>query len=129
MTGTPLRTPCFARKRAAPENKTLHFARVWQVWVVGLMGLALAACSPASDPESGSPIAVPAVSAAVAVAQAGPEEAVLNFSNWTDYMPEGLLEDFERESGIKVNYRTYGSNEDLQKLVEIGRASCRERGR
>lgn len=47
-----------------------------------------------------------------------PEERVLNFANWPDYMPEGLLEAFERESGIKVNYRTFKSNEELMKSLD-----------
>lgn len=41
------------------------------------------------------------------------EDPVLHIANWPDYLPEGVLEDFERESGIKVHYRTFKSNEDL----------------
>ncbi len=86
--------------------------------VAAAMLLVLAACSPDSTPSASAAASATAAQARVA-AQAAPEEPVLNFSNWTDYMPPGLLEDFERETGIKVNYRTYGSNEDLQKLVSI----------
>lgn len=79
----------------------------------------LVACSPA--PDSGiAPRVDPAQGASTPnVAQVTAEEPVLNFSNWVDYMPEGMLEDFEQETGIKVNYRTYGNNEDLQKLVSL----------
>lgn len=80
--------------------------------------LALLACSPAPDPLATSATGAASGPKAVA-AQGAAEEAVLNFSNWTDYMPEGMLADFERETGIKVNYRTYGSNEELQKLVAL----------
>jgi putrescine transport system substrate-binding protein len=47
------------------------------------------------------------------------EEAVLNFSNWFEYMPENMLKDFERETGIKVNYRNYASNEELENKVKL----------
>jgi putrescine transport system substrate-binding protein len=80
--------------------------------------LVLVACSPVPDPLTAPADAVASTPSAV-VAQGVAEEPVLNFSNWTDYMPVGMLEDFERETGIKVNYRTYGSNEDLQKLVSL----------
>nr|WP_241973758.1 spermidine/putrescine ABC transporter substrate-binding protein PotD [Candidatus Pantoea edessiphila] len=36
---------------------------------------------------------------------------VLYFYNWTEYVPSGLLEQFSKETGIKVIYSTYESNE------------------
>ncbi len=33
--------------------------------------------------------------------------------NWGDYIDESILDDFEAETGIKVNYEMYASNEDL----------------
>jgi putrescine transport system substrate-binding protein len=47
------------------------------------------------------------------------EEPVLNFSNWVDYIPESMIKEFEAETGIKVNYKTYGSNEALEKQVRL----------
>ena len=78
----------------------------------------LAACSPAPDTETlpATPVSAP-ISVKTEVAQTAAEAPVLNLRNWTDYMPEGLLADFERETGIKVNYSTYGTNEELEKLV------------
>ncbi|MXP50993.1 spermidine/putrescine ABC transporter substrate-binding protein PotD [Pantoea sp. SoEX] len=35
----------------------------------------------------------------------------LYFYNWTEYVPSGLLEQFTKETGIKVIYSTYESNE------------------
>ena len=48
-----------------------------------------------------------------------PETAnTLNVLNWTSYIPSEIIKDFEAESGIKVNYGTYSSNEELlAKLV------------
>lgn len=41
------------------------------------------------------------------------EERVINVLNWSSYIPMGVIEDFEKETGIKVNYSTYSSNEEL----------------
>ena len=41
------------------------------------------------------------------------EEKVLNVLNWTSYIPDDVIRDFEKEFGIKVNYGTYSSNEEL----------------
>ncbi|KNC15754.1 spermidine/putrescine ABC transporter substrate-binding protein [Pantoea sp. RIT-PI-b] len=37
----------------------------------------------------------------------------LYFYNWTEYVPPGLLEQFTKETGIKVIYSTYESNESM----------------
>lgn len=41
------------------------------------------------------------------------EERVLNVLNWSSYIPEEVIHDFEKEYHIKVNYGTYSSNEEL----------------
>ena len=41
------------------------------------------------------------------------EKNVLNVLNWTSYIPDDVIRDFEKEYGIKVNYGTYSSNEEL----------------
>lgn len=41
------------------------------------------------------------------------EEAVLNVYNWANYMPDSVIQQFEKETGIKVNYSTFDSNETL----------------
>lgn len=80
---------------------------------------ALSACAPAPDPTDGATASAARAAASRAPSPGATEEKMLNFSNWSDYMPAGMLEDFERETGIKVNYRNYGSNEDLQKIVSL----------
>lgn len=37
----------------------------------------------------------------------------VNVLNWSSYIPDSVIRDFEREYGIKVNYGTYSSNEEL----------------
>lgn len=51
----------------------------------------------------------------------GNEEAVLNVFNWSEYLPEDVIEKFEEKYNIKVNYTTYASNEEmLAKLMAGG---------
>lgn len=45
----------------------------------------------------------------------------LNLFGWSEYVPQPVLEGFTRETGIKVNFETYSSNEEmLAKLVAGG---------
>ncbi len=37
----------------------------------------------------------------------------VNVLNWTSYIPQEVIDNFEREYNIKVNYGTYSSNEEL----------------
>ena len=37
----------------------------------------------------------------------------VNVLNWSSYIPFEVISDFEKETGIKVNYGTYSSNEEL----------------
>lgn len=47
--------------------------------------------------------------------------ATLNLFNWTEYLPEDVIRDFEREFGIRVNYDAYSNNEEmLAKLLAGG---------
>lgn len=41
------------------------------------------------------------------------EEKVLNVLNWSSYIPDSVIHDFEEKYHIKVNYGTYSSNEEL----------------
>lgn len=50
-------------------------------------------------------------------------DQTLYFFNWSEYLPEQLLEQFTEETGIKVVYTTYDSNEAMYaklKLLEGG---------
>lgn len=37
----------------------------------------------------------------------------LNVLNWSSYIPDSVIRNFEKETGIEVNYGTYSSNEEL----------------
>ena len=41
------------------------------------------------------------------------EKRVLNVLNWSSYIPDEVVRDFEKKTGIRVNYGTYSSNEEL----------------
>lgn len=48
------------------------------------------------------------------------EDMVLNVYNWSDYIAEDTLKKFEAETGIKVNYDVYDSNEILEAKLMAG---------
>ncbi|MBE2214082.1 MAG: spermidine/putrescine ABC transporter substrate-binding protein [Opitutaceae bacterium] len=61
-----------------------------------------------------------AVAGATLVAAVGSSlsAAELNLFAWSEYVPQAVLDKFTEETGIKVNYETYDSNEEmLSKLV------------
>ncbi len=79
-------------------------------------------------------IAKPLVSAASALAlalftagparaadAAAPEAKVLNIYNWSDYIADDTIKNFERETGIKVNYDNYDNNEILHAKLVAGK--------
>lgn len=43
----------------------------------------------------------------------GEEKEVLNFYNWGDYIDEDVIDQFEEETGIKVNVDNFETNEDM----------------
>jgi putrescine transport system substrate-binding protein len=62
--------------------------------------------------------------APLALAQAAGQAAepkVLNIFNWSDYIAEDTIKNFERETGIKVRYDNFDSNETLHARLVAGR--------
>lgn len=47
----------------------------------------------------------------------------INVYNWGDYIDKSVLADFEKEFGIKVNYDTFATNEDLYVKLKQGGSS------
>jgi putrescine transport system substrate-binding protein len=81
------------------------------VWAVA--AAALTACGKKEEPA----VAAPAAATAAATPA---EEKVLNIYNWPDYIPEGMIAEFEKETGIKVNYDTFETNEALHAKLVAG---------
>jgi putrescine transport system substrate-binding protein len=48
------------------------------------------------------------------------EEKVLNVYNWSDYIADDTIANFEKETGIHVNYDVYDSNEILEAKLLAG---------
>lgn len=46
-------------------------------------------------------------------------QEVVNVYNWYDYMDESVFEQFEQETGIKVNSMYFTTNEDMMVQVEV----------
>ncbi|TFW18014.1 polyamine ABC transporter substrate-binding protein [Duganella callida] len=61
------------------------------------------------------------VSAGQAAAQAQ-EEKVLNIYNWSDYIAEDTVKNFEKETGIKVRYDLFDNNEILNSKLVAGKS-------
>ena len=49
------------------------------------------------------------------------EPKVLNVYNWADYLPDDLLANFQKETGIKVRYDTFDTNEVVHAKLIAGR--------
>ncbi|MXU66501.1 polyamine ABC transporter substrate-binding protein [Oceanomicrobium pacificus] len=62
-------------------------------------------------------LATAIVSLATAVSA---QDNVLNVYNWSDYIAEDTIEKFEAETGIKVNYDVFDSNEVLEAKMLAG---------
>lgn len=61
-----------------------------------------------------------AASSMVATTVRAEEPKELNVYNWSDYIGETTIADFEKETGIKVQYDLYTGNEDLEAKLMIG---------
>jgi putrescine transport system substrate-binding protein len=64
---------------------------------------------------AGAALAMPYISRAHAQ-----EEAVLNVFNWTDYIGETTIEDFQSATGIQVTYDLYDSTEAMEAKMLAG---------
>ena len=55
-----------------------------------------------------------------AIIHAADESRSLNVYNWSDYIDESILTDFTKETGIKVNYDVFDTNELLETKLLTG---------
>ena len=49
------------------------------------------------------------------------DSKVLNIYNWSDYIAEDTIKNFEKETGIKVRYDNFDSNEILHAKLVAGK--------
>ena len=60
------------------------------------------------------------IALALATGPAVAQDKVVNVYNWSDYIDESILEDFEKETGIRVVYDVFDSNEVLETKLLAG---------
>lgn len=60
--------------------------------------------------------------AAASLAPSAFAQGSVNVYNWSDYIAEDQLKDFSKDTGIKVNYTTYDSNEILDAKLRTGKS-------
>ncbi|HEY0333705.1 MAG TPA: extracellular solute-binding protein [Stenotrophomonas sp.] len=77
----------------------------WQGIGWALAALALAGCGRSGEKQN---------------AEAAAEAKQLNVYNWSDYIAEGTVPDFERTTGIRVAYDVFDSNELLEAKLLAG---------
>ena len=80
--------------------------------LLGVAGLGLIACGNKTEEKSASTELTPTETAAATPA-GNDEEKILNIYNWSDYLAEDTISNFEKETGIKVRYDIFDSNEIL----------------
>ncbi len=83
--------------------------RAIRPWPVAAALLLLAGCG--GNKEAGSATQAPP-----------PEDKVVNVLNWSDYVGETTIADFEKATGIKVTYDVFDSNEQLETKLLTGRS-------
>ncbi|MFC5523806.1 extracellular solute-binding protein [Polaromonas jejuensis] len=88
------------------------------LWCFAFSAIALVACGKKEETPVAAVTPAPAASAPAAVANT--EEKVLNIYNWPDYIAKDMVANFEKETGIKVNYQTFENNEALHAKLVAG---------
>ncbi|MEF9952742.1 MAG: extracellular solute-binding protein [Clostridium sp.] len=68
-------------------------------------------------------VAVIAVVIGYSAFTAKSEKTVLNVYNWGEYIDKSVLQQFEKETGIKVNYELFATNEDMYVKIKSGGSS------
>ena len=63
-----------------------------------------------------------AVCVAITPAHGQPKERILNVYNWSVYIAPTVVEDFTKQTGIKVRYDTFDSNDTLETKLLAGKS-------
>ena len=84
---------------------------------VGSVGTLLEACQ---RKDNGAAKGADSAAANAAVADLGPIEKELHVYNWSDYIADDTVPNFQKEFGVKVTYDTYESNEEMVAKLQAG---------
>jgi len=86
----------------------------------GLLSLVVVTALVGCGKKEEAPPAAETAATPAAAAPASTEEKVVNVYNWSDYIDPAMLEAFTAETGIKVNYDVFDSNEVLETKLLAG---------
>jgi spermidine/putrescine-binding protein len=97
------------------DTASPHFSRRTFMRTMAFASAAgfVAACGSSSKPSSGGSTTTPTFGNK-------PEAKLLNFYNWTDYIATSTIPNFQKQSGIKVTYDNYSSNDELFAKLTAG---------
>lgn len=71
---------------------------------IALMSIGLSACNKSENTASGT---------------GNSSAETLNLYNWSEYLPQEVIDGFENETGIKINYTTFDSNEAMYAKLKL----------
>ena len=94
-----------------------------KVLISTLVLLSLAACGEQSQQQAAD-TAAPAASGSAASGAASnlPATTDLNIYNWSNYVDESTVEDFEEKNELNLTYTTYENNEELEAKMLTGKS-------
>jgi spermidine/putrescine transport system substrate-binding protein len=91
---------------------------IWRAIALGVsvssVGALLSACGGDKGGQAGEG------TGAQAEAELGPIEKELHIYNWSDYIADDTVPNFEKEFGVNVTYDTYESNEEMVAKLQAG---------
>jgi len=93
-------------------------AQLHRLSLLVALGILVTACG-GKAPEPAADAKASATGAPAAIDT--DEEKVVNVYNWSDYIEPTVIEAFEKETGVKVNYEVMDSNELLETKLLAGR--------
>jgi len=77
---------------------------------------------PAVAGTSGIGLVIAAILLATVPRVSAQPQRVVNFYNWSDYIAPTVLDEFSKETGIKVRYDTFDSNDTLEAKLLAGKS-------
>jgi putrescine transport system substrate-binding protein len=88
--------------------------------LLGAIATLVAGCGGGDEQAATTIEETPAATQAGQAATEPVKEQVLNIYNWSDYIAEDTIRNFEKETGIKVRYDVFDSNEVLEAKLLAG---------